>query len=954
MQALYLLGTTLLIFILLFVLRSFTKEGFGTNEDAMHSEFNDMMQQKYNSVGAALAVTKHEGTLGGDTRGLFGNVTTTVDDNNNIVDNIDNPYPLEEKRSGLFAIIDKCEKVKVADCSAFDDASFSKDCGICLDIGTNSENKSTTGGLVLTTDDKQFYGSKPIPLGSLTRDYEPTIGTCPAKRMVSNKAECLRLTNQLRCEKNTTFDDPAGCSQCYDSEGNYIILEGDSQSPSAGTLYLIGSGNVNFNGINKTLSSTTPTIFQIPNQSGWGSLTLVLEENILKGKPFDIRQHYNKNDIITYNGGVYKQTRNPPWAGFTPEMSYGGWVYQGPDDDSAVPIPLFIAGYLASPDAVGAKETGYFQIDFYRLILNDAETGRKPRATATLKLNSLDVTKMEPGFNKVRMTLATRYPFTFADQGSPEAGICKTSPFITKSAASAFLNMDPCYKKGTGPGSYAVECLQNTFLTNGCTEQGKGYPKSNAEASKLLYDGNTALTLSQIADRIYSAAVLTSTGIKTDGRKAETDDWSEASMFCAGIPISSPCDVPTKDTGPLPSECIIYLWDNNGQNTPIESTYSTSLFSSAWSLFNTSSEPVTKINQRKFCTRNGTMSPKNPNGTENATRMSYWKSKGGINAVKALMASIHSTANNPAPPEDPNKAAAILQCYGLSPRAGITFTSNYTSDTSINTGVNFSFLPPRNYINPLVSTPIDISRSNGDNPMVYKKSIPFNYNNFIMAATLGLSGWPKDNTWWGGGSFCNPACNETPSGNWSGAGSGVDKSQSCIDFSYTSSFNNGNNARPGCVFWNDLDFRTLNFEIARVNDKGVLRIAINSGGRPPPGSSKVWTSNPITSNSDLYIDVSYSIADKIFNIKLSGALNQTASLDNITFYRNKQIPGKDDWTFNNPFPDRLNIPVFASGTGGKQAFAGIVKYLYLGDPPTAGGSGAADISASRSGPGWNL
>ena len=109
MQALYLLGTTLLIFILLFVLRSFTKEGFGTGEDIMHSDFNDKMQQKYNNVGAALAVTKHEGTLGGDTRGLFGNVTTTVDDNNNIVDNIDNPYPLEEKRSGLFAVIDKCE-----------------------------------------------------------------------------------------------------------------------------------------------------------------------------------------------------------------------------------------------------------------------------------------------------------------------------------------------------------------------------------------------------------------------------------------------------------------------------------------------------------------------------------------------------------------------------------------------------------------------------------------------------------------------------------------------------------------------------------------------------------------------------------------------------------------------------------------------------------------------------
>ena len=53
MQALYLLGVTLLIFIILFVLRSFTKEGFGPSEDRMHDEFSDKYQQKYSNIGAA-------------------------------------------------------------------------------------------------------------------------------------------------------------------------------------------------------------------------------------------------------------------------------------------------------------------------------------------------------------------------------------------------------------------------------------------------------------------------------------------------------------------------------------------------------------------------------------------------------------------------------------------------------------------------------------------------------------------------------------------------------------------------------------------------------------------------------------------------------------------------------------------------------------------------------------
>ena len=140
-----------------------------------------------------------------------------------------------------------------------------------------------------------------------------------------------------------------------------------------------------------------------------------------------------------------------------------------------------------------------------------------------------------------------------------------------------------------------------------------------------------------------------------------------------------------------------------------------------------------------------------------------------------------------------------------------------------------------------------------------------------------------------------------------------------------------------------------------MNNQGVVRITVNSGGRPPAGSSVVWTSNPITKNSDLNIDVSYSKTDRIMNVKLSGALDQTAAINNVTLYRNQQVPGRDEWSFDNSFTGPLNVPVFASGTGSKQPFSGVVKYLYIGDPPAAATAGASSSGPVRGpGPGWNL
>jgi hypothetical protein len=938
MQALYLLGVTLLIFILLFVLQSFTKEGFGMNEDRMHNKFSDTYQQKYSNIGVALMARNNVGALGGDTRNLLGNVVSTMDDNNKVVNKVKNSFPTEGTSSGLFALIKKCEAVKTADCNAFDDPAFNKDCGICLDIGTNNEGKSATGGLVLISDDKKYLGAKPIPAGNLIRDYDPTVGTCPAKRMVSNKAECLRMVDQIKCEKNTTYGSPNGCSQCYDADGNYLVLQPDSTSKVSGTLYVVGSGNFVMNDIRRTLSKTRPLVITISNTDGFGSANITVE-GIPVPEPYDNGRTYAIGDMIIFNTGIYRMREGVGAAGYSPARQGDKlWELKGALSDYEMPSTPFIAGYLASPDATGSSDTGYFNIDFYRLVLNDAETGRKPRVTKTIKVNGVDVTRMEAGYRKTRMSLATRYPFVFADPMSQEATVCVSSPFVTKQAASEFLQSDPCYAKGSKAGNYNVECLQATFLANGCTEQGKAYPKAATDTSALNYSEGNAQSISEIADKVYAMAVATSTGVDANGTKLSVEDWSAASVFCTGKAITSPCDVPEKNTGPLPKECIVYLWDNQGQNKEVGSTYETSLVNMASSLFSSG-------NVQRFCTRSGTLSPKNMDGTNNVANINFWTKKGGIGAVKAAMALVHSVANNQAPPEDPEKALAIKQCYGINASSRPTFTSSYITDNTV--GVNTSPVtsgPPRTMIPAIVNSPINVQDAHKlpdgsrSGPIVLGQQL-MDWTNFRVAATVTTCGlnW-GDKNWWGGGSFFNP----TP---------------------FTKGFgtNDWGNINLNNGVWESGQLRTFFCGVFRFGDQAKVCIRVH---RTTPGINQghdlEWCSNVITGGPTLHFDMSYILEEKVIRVKIAGALVQTADIP-FKGFQMTEVDNKWNFTFK-PIPKGpLMTTVFVGAYNhSHEEFCGTINYLYVGPAKEDNAQAAPQASSASSGstrsggPGWNL
>ena len=596
------IGIIIVVLIATFIYRK-SKDGFtGTQEDYVAGQ-----QRNYNPLGAALISSKTEGNLGTNTRPLLGtHVDVPTPEMGQFHQEIDDRFPLKDGKSGIFSIIEKCEAVKNTDCSAFDDPAFKENCGMCLDIGENSQHEATMGGLVLLPDDRKFADDAAI--GNFIPDYAPTLGKCPANKMVSTKAQCLRLKKELECAKNASYDIP-GCSQCY-ADGTYFPVDPGTRQFEA-SLVLVGNGLLNFQEVGYQqfdgiqLSDTPYTIY-------------------LKG-PEGTRLGF----------GIFPCTH--PQAKVQKLKCTDDQLYK----------PPALAGYIT-----GDTANGEMSVDIARIIYIDQNTNRKPLTKGAKKVNDVDVRVMGPGFGKDMGVFWAKNPFTFMDTTSQEASRCQAGPYVTQKESAALLDSDPCYKKGSGPGKYSLECLQNTMDANGCFPEGKGYPKDPATAASLM---EKASTINDIANYIYEQAIITSTGNSMAGEKLTVPQISAASVFCTGREITSPCDLGNKDSGPLTIDCIDYLWKNEGDGKSFGSTYSRA--SQASGLFKAGNTP-------RFCQSSGTLAPVGEDGKPNNANITFWQQKGGVDAVKAIMREIHADANSEMMDDD--KEAAILQCYGAS------------------------------------------------------------------------------------------------------------------------------------------------------------------------------------------------------------------------------------------------------------------------------------------------
>lgn len=575
---------TMLILILNYLNRS--NDGFSNpTPTEKHSSFITDRLKQYNTVGVSLITADNAGALGSSTNNLT--ATTPISSRNNT--------PLNTADTGIFAISKTCESVVAAvdsvDCGIFDNPAFATNCGICLDIGTNSKGDAIPGGgLVLLAEDKENAMDKNV--SNFMPKYVASVGFCPAGKMVSTKEECIKLKKQILCKRNQSFDLP-GCSQCY-SDGSYSIVDPTSIT-GHGTLSLIGSGILSIQDGTNTISNQT-----------------------LSTSPYEYQLQSPEGTRITLN-----------LSPATPASS------------------IYIAGIISGPTF-----NGEFIKDFKAFVFADGSYG-KPRSSGMTTINGSPATKMTPYFGQRTMSLSATVPFSFVDTTSEEASLCNTGPYATLASSAS---QDPCYIRGTGPGNYNLECLQNLWISNGCTQSGR-YPTSQggpeALALMLKLDG-TFRTSNDIANFIYNKAVITSTGQDINGRPVNSDnERNDASLFCTGESIPTPCEGANKANGPLSVDCLNYLWQNRGVNTPsIGATYTG---------YGTSAD---RTSNPLYCQATGTYAPVNQNGVANqAIINSFWSKQGGVNAVKAVMSSIYANANA-ATSTDSRRLPFINQCYG--------------------------------------------------------------------------------------------------------------------------------------------------------------------------------------------------------------------------------------------------------------------------------------------------
>lgn len=605
MRTLHVIGVLLFTCVIIFVGVYLLREGF----DDIQTQFVDDRLRNYNPTGIALIAADQVGALGSSTAPLMGS-----DGRPGLgQDAALSKFPLNTVDTGMFAIIAKCEAVITSDCSAFDDPTFGENCGLCLDIGSatnpalNSKGAASLGGRVLVPADRQFAAAE--TQSDFIPNYTPTVGTCPANRLVATKAECIRLSREMNCQKGANYD-LAKCVQCYSDTSYHIVdpTENSTLIQGSGTLYLIGSGKLTFveTGYNTVsnivLSKTTPRIIDLQG----------------------------------------------------PEATRLSFTLTS--TDTARPV---LGGFLTGPTAAGT-----FNVDLYKLIISDTLTGRKPARAQppTAKVNGIDVMMMSTGYGKTTMGLSGQSAFTFIDPTTMEASECSTSPYVSTQASAEFLDSDPCYKKNSGPGKFNLDCLQGMFIGNGCVTSGTGYPSDAVTSGTIMTNTNgTQRSLNDIADYVYSIAVITATGVDTNGTSLDIHTWSKASEFCTGQTIVTPCDTMSKDNGPLTPDCLAYLWNNTGQENRLGGTYN--LLSMATSLFQ-------QGNNTRFCTTAGTMSPYGLNGKPNATNVTYWQGQGGVDAVKSMMNVIHANANYLAGEMlDSDRADYINKCYGSIPLA---------------------------------------------------------------------------------------------------------------------------------------------------------------------------------------------------------------------------------------------------------------------------------------------
>lgn len=648
------IGGVILLLILLHIYFPYVKERFETSNEMVQDRANPLAAQQHpltnpaTNIGilqgpgadirqlsqAALNSPFEESVFNGST--AFG--LTSQPTINTLSPRIDN-------EDSFLGLIKFCKDTVVSSgANAWENAKFSKNCGICMADTTllidgskiYKDVANGTGVLVYKEDkdiaiatqtNNNFRYPRAIPslrsatcLGAnLTID-----DTVPVLAINSNMYAEMLARNS--CRHDAAFKTDGSCGQCQSDpdKGQWSYIK----EPPAGSLNTISltlfgngtatvkvKGDVVLDGQNKSLSATPTTIpLGNPNVSPF-----VKEGDELK---------------IEITGGT--ATNN-----------------------------VYVYGIISSSNPDGTL----YSLDLYDSLSKDDVTDQGPKSQGKNAFGTSMLTKIIPGNSRTSMLLKGEIPLTFINGTNNDDKTknqiayydCKTGPY--KIHGDVIVRGDYC--PNTGP--YSPACIRKLLSDSGCTSAGQWYQSGSLPES--ITGSNLPVIRSWLTERV---------------EKADTEPDTFAG--CYGVSRTNTCaDYINTETVPSRA-CLSQLYDNTITKNNLGKSGGIQPYIQAGENF-LNYRALNDGQTERYCRSEGSLNPSSGDTTLSNIAATGYNSLRGIAAVNKYLSDVYTRAVDSTKDihkEDNNggRKTSWEKCFGINIASKKLIPVNNINDTT--------------------------------------------------------------------------------------------------------------------------------------------------------------------------------------------------------------------------------------------------------------------------------
>jgi hypothetical protein len=479
-----------------------------------------------------------------------------------------------------------------------------------LNVSHPGRHPNQGSGTVITVQ-RQGQLDPSIPTSeTYSLSASPIGGISPAQVQLMNIAEGDSLSIQV-------FGMPqAWCGWLSSPDGNRTVsLDIGEQSITPANNFLI-AGDKNSGPVKEAIAKTISS--GGPDPTGWIANTV----------PNTVLWYQRRNEFVP-------GTVDYAWYGVTPTT-------QGVDVTDDVRI---VAGtgsdFAVTPDSIGIPDPAFGIVK--HLWINQ-DTGNVIVGVDGQNMSGAQL------FNS--MVMVVTVPATLVDPlFSADLADCPSGPLVFTEIGAGLMGSHSCFKPD-GSFNPVQYCLQELFQAAGGTQQGQGFPNSDAKAAALVQkDSNGNPSLDNTVAYLNNQGNIGIYGVDVNGAQVSFDTFKAASLLMFGTSPTNPCQGPTATTGPHSAECLDYLYRtmNNPEydNAGVEPT----------------SIPYLG------CSAAGEIAPLNPDGSVNQAMTNAANNQGSMGSVRQYFQTVYNRAHNTADFGD--QADAMRQCYNTNLQAPV-------------------------------------------------------------------------------------------------------------------------------------------------------------------------------------------------------------------------------------------------------------------------------------------